>query len=394
MFTPFFTTLRKEGVPVGLREYLTLLEAMQAGIAAYDVEAFYYLARTVMVKDERHIDRFDRAFAASFAGLEAITPDMMMEAMDLPRDWLEKLAEKFLTPEEKARIEALGGFDKLMDTLRQRLEEQKGRHQGGNKWVGTAGTSPFGAHGYNPEGVRIGQETSRHQRAVKVWDKREFRNLDGGVELGTRNIKVALRRLRKWARDGAEQELDLDGTIRATADHGWLDVQTRPERRNAVKVLLFLDVGGSMDPHIRVMDELFSAARAEFKHLKHFYFHNCLYEGVWTDNRRRWDAQTPTWEVLNTYGSDWKAIFVGDAAMSPYEITHPGGANEHWNREAGQVWLERACRQWPAHLWINPTGENHWDRTQSTQMIRTILGGRMVPMTLDGIARGTRILSH
>ncbi|PTX53270.1 hypothetical protein IQ03_00181 [Gemmobacter caeni] len=392
MFLPFFETLRRTGVPVSLREYLGFLEGMAAGLATYDAEAFYYLARTAMVKDERHLDRFDRAFAESFRGLDAITADQVLEAIDLPGDWLAKLAEKHLTAEEKAQIEALGGFDKLMETLKKRLEEQKGRHQGGNKWVGTAGTSPFGAYGYNPEGVRIGQDQSRHQRAVKVWDKREFRNLDDKVELGTRNIKVALRRLRRWARDGAADELDLDGTIRATADHGYLDVQTRPERRNAVKVLLFLDVGGSMDPYIRVLDELFSAAKAEFKHLRHFYFHNCLYEGVWTDNIRRWDQQTPTWEVLRTYGADYKAIFVGDASMSPYEILHPGGANEHWNPEAGQVWLERACAQWPNHLWINPVREEHWGYTQSIRLIQGIFANRMVPMTLEGISRGIKEL--
>lgn len=392
MFLPFFQALRSEGVPVSLREYLGFLEGMAAGLVTYDAEGFYYLARTVMVKDERHLDRFDRAFAATFKGLEAITPEEVVAALDLPADWLQKLAEKHLTPEEKAAIEALGGFDKLMETLKQRLAEQKERHQGGNKWIGTAGTSPFGAYGYNPEGVRIGQDESRHQRAVKVWDKREFRNLDDQVELGTRNIKVALRRLRRWARDGATEELDLDGTIRATAHNGWLDVQTRPERRNAVKVLLFFDVGGSMDPHIKVMEELFSAARAEFKHLVPFYFHNCLYEGVWRDNARRWNAQTPTWEVLRTYGSDYKAIFVGDAAMSPYEILHPGGANEHWNDEAGKVWLQRACDQWPNHLWINPVAEAHWQYTQSTRLISEIFGGRMVPMTLEGISRGIREL--
>ncbi|WP_151717636.1 vWA domain-containing protein [Gemmobacter serpentinus] len=392
MFLPFFETLRRNGIPVSLREYLGFLEGLAAGLVTYDAEGFYYLARTVMVKDERHLDRFDRAFAECFQGLERISDADVLEAMDLPGDWLARLAEKHLTPEEKAQIEALGGFDALMETLKQRLEEQKGRHQGGNKWIGTAGTSPFGAYGYNPEGVRIGQDKSRHQRAVKVWDKREFRNLDDRVELGTRNIKVALRRLRRWARDGAAEELDLDGTIRATADHGWLDVQTRPERRNAVKVLLFLDVGGSMDPYIRVLEELFSAAKSEFKHLRHYYFHNCLYEGVWTDNARRWNAQTPTWDVLRSYGPDYKAIFVGDAAMSPYEILHPGGANEHWNPEAGRVWLERACHQWPNHLWINPVPEAHWEYTQSIRLISQIFGGNMVPMTLEGIARGVKAL--
>ncbi len=392
MFLPFFLALRDEGVPVSLREYLAFLEGLQAGLVTHDPEGFYYLGRLCMVKDERHLDRYDRAFSKSFKGLEAISDADVLQAIDLPGDWLAKLAEKHLTAEEKAMVEALGGFDKLMETLKKRLEEQKGRHQGGNKWIGTAGTSPFGAHGYNPEGIRIGQDKGRHQRAVKVWDKREFRNLDDKVELGTRNIKVALRRLRKWARDGAAEEFDLDGTIRATAEHGWLDVQTRPERRNAVKVLLFLDVGGSMDPYVQVMEELFSAARAEFKHLVPFYFHNCLYEGVWRDNARRWDAQLPTAEVLRTYGADYKCIFVGDASMSPYEILHPGGANEHWNPEAGQVWLNRACTQWPNHLWINPVPEQHWQYTPSIRLIRDIFGGQMVPMTLEGIGRGIKAL--
>ncbi|WP_339852258.1 VWA domain-containing protein [Roseovarius nubinhibens] len=392
MFLPFFETLRKTGVPVSLREFLTFLEAMRAGLVTYDPEAFYYLARSAMVKDERHIDRFDRAFSASFSGLENLSAQEVLDAVDLPADWLEKMAEKHLTPEEKAEIEALGGFDKLMETLKERLKQQQGRHQGGNKWIGTAGTSPFGAYGYNPEGIRIGQNESRHQRAVKVWDKREFRNLDDSVELGTRNIKVALKRLRNWVRDGAEEELDLDGTIRATADHGYLDVVTRPERRNAVKILLFLDVGGSMDPHIKVVEELFSAARAEFKHLEYYYFHNCLYEGVWRDNHRRWDQKTPTWEVLNTYGPDYKCIFVGDASMSPYEIAYPGGANEHWNEEPGQLWLTRAREQWPANLWINPVPERHWGYTQSIAMISEIFDGRMVPMTLEGLDRGMRTL--
>mgnify|MGYP001793704621 CR=1 FL=1 len=394
MFLPFFETLRKGGVPVSLREYLSFLEGMKAGLATYDVEAFYYLARTAMVKDERNIDKFDRAFATAFQGLEQISLEQVVDAVDIPGDWLKKLAEKHLSDEEKAEIEALGGFDKLMETLKERLKEQQGRHQGGNKWIGTAGTSPFGAYGYNPEGVRIGQDESRHQRAVKVWDRRDFKDLDDTVELGTRNIKVALKRLRHWARDGAADELDLDGTIRATAEHGYLDVQTRPERRNAVKVLLFFDVGGSMDPHIRVLEELFSAARAEFKHLEHFYFHNCLYEGVWRDNRRRWDAQTPTWDVLRTYGPDYKCIFVGDASMSPYEVAYPGGANEHWNAEAGSVWLQRACDQWPDHLWINPVPEKYWGYTQSIGMIQEVFPARMVPMPLDGIARGMKALTR
>jgi uncharacterized protein with von Willebrand factor type A (vWA) domain len=392
MFLPFFQALRKEGVPVSLREYLAFLEGLAAGLVTYDVTGFYHLGRVVMVKDERHLDRYDRAFSSAFKGLDSISEAEVLEALVLPEDWLRKLAEKHLSAEERASIEALGGFEKLIETLKQRLAEQKERHQGGNKWIGTAGTSPFGAYGYNPEGVRIGQDQSRHQRAVKVWDKREFRNLDDQVELGTRNIKVALRRLRKWARTGAVDELDLDGTIRATAEQGWLDVQLRPERRNAVKVLLFLDIGGSMDAHIKVMEELFSAARSEFKHLVPFYFHNCLYEGVWRDNARRWDAQVPTAEVLRTYGSDYKCIFIGDASMSPYEVTHPGGANEHWNPEAGQVWLNRACVQWPNHLWINPVPEAQWGYTQSIRLIGEIFKGRMVAMTLDGIVRGIKEL--
>lgn len=395
MFLPFFDNLRAAKIPVGLGEYLTFLQGMKQGLATYDIDSFYYFSRTVMVKDERHLDRFDRAFATTFDGLENIQFDDMVKAIDLPEEWLEKLAEKTLSDAEKAEIEALGGFDKLMETLKKRLEEQKGRHQGGSKWVGTAGTSPFGAYGYNPEGIRIGQDGSRHQRAVKVWDKREFRNLDDSVELGTRNIKVALKRLRKWARDGAHEELDLDGTIRKTAENGYLDVQTRPERRNAVKVLLFLDVGGSMDPHIRLVEELFSAAKSEFKHFEHFYFHNCLYEGVWKDNRRRWNQQTSTWDVLRTYGPDYKCIFVGDASMSPYEIAYAGGANEHHNPEAGHTWLARARDQWPNHLWINPLESRYWRYTQSVSMIQEIFGqDRMVPMTLSGIETGMKVLGR
>jgi uncharacterized protein with von Willebrand factor type A (vWA) domain len=392
MFLPFFENLRNTGVPVSLREYLGFLEALNTGLATYDIDTFYLLGRTIMVKDERHLDRYDRAFSASFSGLEKISTDEVLNAVDIPREWLEKLAEKHLSPEEMAEIQSAGGFDKLMEKLRERLAEQKGRHQGGSKWIGTAGTSAFGAYGYNPEGMRIGQDKSRHQRAVKVWDKREFKNLDDSIELGTRNIKVALKRLRKWARDGADQKLDIDGTIRATAEHGYLDVQTRPEKRNAVKVLLFLDVGGSMDPYIKLVEELFSAARTEFKHLEYFYFHNCLYEGVWRDNRRRWDQQTPTHDILRTYGPDYKCIFVGDASMSPYEIAYAGGANEHWNAEAGQVWLERVREQWASHIWLNPIPERHWDYTHSIGMIKTIFENEMYPLTLNGIENGMRAL--
>ena len=394
MFLQFFDQLRKTGVPVSLREYLGFLGTLDQGLATYDFEAFYYLGRITMVKDERHLDRYDRAFSNTFKGLENISLSDVLEAVNIPAEWLEKLAEKHLSAAEMAEIKSLGGFDKLMETLKQRLAEQKGRHQGGNKWVGTAGTSPFGAYGYNPEGVRIGQNRSRHQRAVKVWDKREFRNLDDSLELGTRNIKVALKRLRKWARDGAHEELDIDSTIRATAEHGYLDVQTRPERRNAVKVVLFLDVGGSMEAHIKMVEELFSAARTEFKHMEYFYFHNCLYEGVWRDNARRWNEQLNTHDILNTYGSDYKCIFVGDASMSPYEIAYAGGANEHWNAEAGQVWLDRARSKWPATVWLNPVPERQWPYTQSIHMIRDIFENEMYPLTLSGLESAMKSLAR
>ncbi len=391
MFLKLFFALKAARVPVSLREHLTLIEAMDAGLARYDVDEFYYLARATLVKDERNLDKFDRVFGQIFKGLEA---DDQSIAAEIPDEWLRALAEKVLTAEEKAQIEALGGWEKLMETLRKRLAEQQGRHEGGSKWIGTAGTSPFGAYGYNPEGVRIGQHESRHRRAVKVWDKRQFRNLDDTVELGTRNIKVALKRLRRWVREGAADELDLDGTIRKTAEHGYLDVQTRPERHNAVKLLMLFDVGGSMDDHVKVAEELFSAARAEFKHLEYYYFHNCLYEGVWRDNRRRWDQQTPTWDVLHTYGPDYKLIFIGDASMSPYEVLYPGGANEHWNAESGEVWLKRALAKWPDAVWINPVPQQHWGYTHSIGMINEIMGGRMFPMTLAGLDAMTRELSR
>lgn len=389
MFQPFFHSLRKAGVPVSLREWLTLHEALQAGLTDFDVTGFYHLARTILVKDERLIDRFDRAFADTFGGVEALPAETILAALDLPADWLEKLVEGNLTSEERAKVQALGGFDALMETLRQRLAEQKGRHQGGNKWVGTAGTSPFGAYGYNPEGIRIGQDDSRNRRAVKVWDQRQFRDYDDARALGTRNLQVALRRLRRWAREGA-LEFDLDATISATARQGWLDVKQRPERRNAVKVALFLDVGGSMDDHVQAVEALFSAARLAFNQLKSFYFHNCLYETVWRSARRMAADRVDTWDLLRTMGPEWRAIFVGDAAMSPYEITHPGGANEHWNREAGETWLRRTTGQWPHHLWINPVPEAQWDHAQSTRMIRTILGGRMVAMTPEGLTAGLK----
>lgn len=390
MFLPFFTSLRDHGVPVSLGEFLAFLDGVSSGLVTYDIDGFYHLGRVTMVKDERHLDRYDRAFAASFNGISALDDQVLIAA--LPPEWLEKLAEKHLTDQEREQISALGGFDELMQTLRDRLAEQKGRHQGGSKWIGTAGTSPFGAYGYNPQGVRIGQDDSRHQSAVKVWDRRDFRNLDGRAELGTRNLKIALRALRHWARDGAEQELDLDRTIQSTAHQGWLDVQMRPTRRNAVKVLLFLDIGGSMDPYMQVLETLFSAAKSTFHSLETFYFHNCLYDGVWRDNGRRWDQQIKTIDLLRLYGGDHKCIFVGDAAMSPFEITHPGGASEFWNAEPGETWLARACSQWPRHIWINPAPESSWPYTPSTQLIRAIFAGRMVPMTLEGLARGIKEL--
>ena len=394
MFIPFFVKLRDAGIPVTLREFLGLLEGMEAGLADFDVEAFYFLARTTLVKDERHIDRFDRIFAEFFSGLEGVSAPEGLQTRDIPEEWLRKLTEKHLSDEDKKLVESLGGFDKLMEALRQRLEEQKGRHQGGSKWIGTGGTSPFGAYGYNPEGVRIGQDESRHRRAVKVWDKREFRNLDDTVELGTRNIKVALKRLRRFVREGAADEFDLDGTIRATAEHGYLDVQTRPERRNAVKLLMFFDIGGSMDDHIRGVEELFSAARSEFRHMDYFYFHNCLYERVWKDNRRRHVDTIGTEELIRTYGRDYRVIIVGDASMSPYEISHAGGSVEHWNAESGATWISRLTGHFGKSLWLNPVPQNYWGYTASISMLQQLMGGRMFPLTLGGLEEAARELSR
>ncbi len=393
MFIDFFLKLRDGGVPCSLREYLTLVEAVEAGHAHFAMEDFYYLSRSALVKDERNLDKFDRVFGEVFKGIET-PPDAEAEAHGIPDEWLRKIAEKVLTEDEKKQIEAMGGFDKLMETLKKRLEEQKKRHQGGSKWIGTGGTSPFGAYGYNPEGVRIGQDDNRNFSAVKVWDKREFKNLDDTVELGTRNIKIALRRLRRFAREGAATELDLDGTIRGTAKKGFLDVRMRPERHNAVKILLFFDVGGSMNPYIRTMEELFSAARAEFKHLEFFYFHNCLYERVWRDNRRRRSNTTPTWDVLHTYPHDYKVIVVGDASMSPYEIATPGGSVEHWNEEAGGVWLRRLLSVYPKTVWINPVKRDWWSHTQSVGMIYELMDGRMFPLTLSGLEDAMRELTR
>lgn len=389
MFTRFFGELRAAKLPVSLKEYLTLLEALNAGCASRRVEDFYYLARTALVKDERHLDRFDQVFAHVFKGVEAVSEG---ETVEIPDEWLRLMSELYLSDEDKAKIEALGGFEKIMEELQKRLAEQKERHEGGNKWIGTGGTSPYGAYGYNPAGIRIGQKESRHRRAIKVWDKREFKDLAGDAEVGVRNIKVALRRLRKFAREGAAEELDLDQTIKGTARKGFLDVHMRPERRNTVKVLMFFDVGGSMDWHVQQAEELFSAARSEFKHLEYFYFHNCLYEAVWRNNQRRWSETTPTWQVLHTYPADYKVIFIGDASMSPYEITHVGGAVEHMNAEAGATWLERVTNIYQHAIWLNPVPETHWRSTQSIEMVRRLMGGRMYPMTLKGLDAAMREL--
>ena len=391
MFVNFFHELKNAGMPVSLREYLTLLEAMDAEVIDREVEDFYYLSRSALVKDEKNLDKFDQVFGHVFKGLESLGEG---DVSEIPEDWLKALTEKFLTDEEKAEIEALGGWEKIMEELKKRLEEQEKRHEGGNKMIGTAGTSPFGAEGYNPEGVRIGQKEGRHGKAVKVWDKREYKNLDDSIELGTRNIKVALRRLRKWAREGAAEELDLDHTIKSTADRGYLDIKLIPERRNTIKTLLFFDVGGSMDPHIKVCEELFSAARTEFKNMEYFYFHNCLYEDLWKDNRRRHNEKMATWDVLHKYPSDYKVIIVGDASMSPYEITYAGGSVEHWNEEPGGVWLERLQQVYENVVWLNPVAERHWEYTPSIEIMRQIVGDRMFPLTLDGLDRAMRELSR
>jgi len=393
MFAPFIIALRAAGVPASITEYLALLRALKAGVAGFDVEDFYHLARAALVKDERHLDRFDRVFGEIFKGLES-PPGTAETTVEIPAEWLRKMAEKFLTEEERAQIEALGGFDKLMETLRQRLAEQKGRHQGGSKWIGTAGTSPFGAYGYNPEGVRIGQEESRNRRAAKVWDKRVYKDLDEDEALSSRNMKVALRRLRRFARTGAATELDMPGTSGATARNGGsLDLHMVPERRNAVKVLLLMDIGGSMDDHIRICQELFSAARGEFKHLEFYYFHNCPYERLWRENRRRKETEKTTQEVLRTYGPDWRLVFVGDATMGPYEISQPGGSVEHWNEESGVVWMGRLTRHFRRAAWLNPVDQQHWRYTHSIGMMQGLMENRMHPLTLAGLESMARELA-
>ena len=390
MFLNFLDELRAAGIPASLKEHLMLLEALDREVIGKSPEEFYYLSRAGFVKDEGLLDRFDQVFNKVFKG---ILSEYGTQPVEIPSDWLKAVAEKFLTPEEMEAIKSLGSWEEIMDTLKKRLEEQQERHEGGSKWIGTGGTSPFGNNGYNPEGVRIGGE-SKHKRALKVWEKREFQNLDNTRELGTRNIKVALRRLRKFAREGAAEELDIKATIDGTARQGWLDIHMRPERRNAIKVLLFLDVGGSMDPFVKLVEELFSAATAEFKNLEFFYFHNCLYEGVWKDNRRRFSERTMTWELLHKFPHDYKVVFVGDAAMSPYEISHPGGSVEHFNEEAGAVWLQRVANTYPATVWLNPTPEQHWTYSQSTKIIKDLMNDRMYPLTLDGLDDAMRELTR
>jgi uncharacterized protein with von Willebrand factor type A (vWA) domain len=391
MFFSFVDELRAAGIPASIKEHLTLLEALDAEAIAATPEDFYYLARATFVKDESLLDRFDQVFAKVFKGIET---SYGSEAAPIPEEWLRKVAELYLTPEQMAEIQALGSWEEIMAALKERLAEQKERHEGGSKWIGTGGTSPFGAYGYSPEGVRIGQESGRNRSAIKVWDKREFRNLDSSKELGTRNIKIALRRLRRFAREGAADELDLDGTIDGTARQGWLDIRMRPERHNAVKLLLFLDVGGSMEPHVKVCEELFSAANAEFKNLEFFYFHNCPYESVWKDNRRRSSERIPTWDVLHKYGHDYKLILVGDAAMSPYEVSHPGGSVEHYNEESGAAWMKRLTTTYPSAVWLNPTPEAYWNSSQSTRILRELMQERMYALTLDGLDEAMRTLSR
>ena len=390
MLTKFFFMLREGGLKPSIRELLTLLEAMRSGVAQQSVDDFYYLARSCLVKDESKFDRFDKIFAAHFDGIEDAFKALVAE---VPEEWLRHQAELVLSEEERAEIEALGGFEKLMEALRERLEEQEGRHEGGNRWIGTAGTSPFGGYGYNPEGVRIGQQGSRHRRATKVWDRREYRNLDDKLELGTRNIKIALRRLRKFAREGAADQLDLEDTIDKTARNaGILDIRMVPERHNAIKVLLCLDIGGSMDDHVRICEEMFSAAKSEFKHLEYFYFHNFVYESMWKDNRRRHTERIPTTDIAHKYGPDYKLVFVGDATMSPYEIVYAGGSVEHWNEEPGAVWIKRLLHTYPKAIWLNPEPEQRWEYTPSIKLTRELMGDRMYPLTISGLDDGIKRL--
>ena len=391
MLLNLFNEMRAAKVPVSVRELLDLINALKHHVVFADMDEFYYLARAILVKDERHYDKFDRAFAAYFTGIESL--DQHIEAL-IPDEWLRREFERSLSPEERAKIESLGGLDKLIEAFKERLEEQKGKHKGGNKWIGTGGTSPFGSGGYNPEGFRLGNDGERQGRAVKVWEQREYKDLDDQVEIGTRNIKVALRRLRKFARQGAEEEFDLDSTINHTArDGGLLNIQMRPERRNTVKLLILFDIGGSMDEHVKISEELFSACRTEFKHMEYYYFHNCVYEGLWKDNSRRFDQRIPTLDVLQKYGEDYKVVFVGDAAMSPYEISQPGGSVEHWNEEPGYVWIQRFMQKFKKLIWLNPYPKSAWDYTHSTTMIRELIGDQMYPLTVAGLEEGMAYLA-
>ena len=393
MFLDFFLKLRDSKIPVTLREYLSFLEGFQLNIVQFDINKFYYLARTSLVKDEKLIDRFDIVFGNYFNSLDQIEIDDVLKQLSIPNTWLKKLFERYFSKEEMDKVKSQGDYEKLIEKFKKRLNEQKKRHQGGNKWIGTSGTSPFGAYGYNPEGIRIGQSESRYKSAIKVWDKRNFKDFDDRNELNSRGFKIALKRLRQWARTGVHEELDLEETIKDTAKNGYLDIKMRKEKENSIKLLLFLDVGGSMDEHIIKVESLFSAAKNVFKNFKHFYFHNCLYEGVWQNNSRRWEERFSTEQILRTYGREYKCIFVGDASMSPYEILMPGGGNEHFNEISGKAWLEKALYQWPSHLWINPIPKKYWKITDSIKIINDIFQNKMVPLSIKGIEQGTEILS-
>ena len=393
MFLNFFLKLKNSDIPISLNEFLVFLKALKLDLVRFDIKKFYYLTRTCLIKDEKLFDRFDIIFGEYFNSLEAIEINDILSFLNLPKEWLEKLFERNFSRKEINKIKSLGSFEKLIETLRKRLKEQKNRHQGGNKWIGTSGTSPFGAYGYNPEGIRLGQDQSRHRSAVKVWDKRIFKNFDDTNQLDNRSFQVALKKLRQWARTGLDDEFDIDETIKDTAKNGYLNIKTRKEKENSIKILLFLDVGGSMDDHIDLVERLFSATKSVFKNIEYFYFHNCLYEGIWKNNSRRWEERFSTSEVFRTFGKEYKCIFVGDASMSPYEILMPGGGNEHFNDEPGKVWLERAIDKWPSNLWINPIPIDQWDYSHSISLIKEIFSEKMVPLTIKGLEKGIKVLS-
>lgn len=393
MLLDFFREVKNSKVPVSIKELLDLMEALEKKVVFGDLEEFYYLSRLCLVKDEKHFDKFDRAYDKYIKGIATI--DDLFSDVDIPDEWLQSELMKNLSEEEKAKIESMGGFDELMKAFQERREEQKEKHEGGNRWIGQGGTSPFGSNGYNPEGIRVGEKKGRQGRAVKVWEKRGYKDLDGDITLGIRNIKLALRRLRKFARQGAAEELDMDDTIRSTARNaGYLDLKLVPERHNSIKVLLFFDIGGSMDPHVKVCEELFSAARTEFKHMEYFYFHNFIYENVWKNNLRRSSETTSLYDILHKYSSDYKVIFVGDASMAPYEITHPGGSIEHWNEEAGAVWMQRVTDHFDKVIWVNPAPKNYWGEGGSLGITRQLMEDHMYPMTIEGLEEGMRFLSR